>query len=80
MDDEEILRDFLDELLELLGYDVSFGCDRPETIKASPRASEQCQLCDCILMDLTILGEMGGKEVIPRRASRTVGGEMNRTF
>jgi PAS domain S-box-containing protein len=66
MDDEEILRDFVGELLELLGYDVNFACDGVETIAAYSKAQEQGRPYDCVLMDLTIPGGMGGKEAIQR--------------
>lgn len=66
MDDEEILRDFVGELLELLGYDVNFACDGVETITAYSRAREEGQPFDCVLMDLTIPGGLGGKETIQK--------------
>jgi PAS domain S-box-containing protein len=66
MDDEAILRDFVGELLELLGYDVNFACDGTEAIAAYSGAREQGQPYDCVVMDLTIPGGMGGKEAIRR--------------
>jgi CheY-like chemotaxis protein len=66
MDDEEILRDFVGELLTLLGYDVDFAVDGSETIHEYCRAKECGRPYDCILMDLTIPGGMGGKDAIQR--------------
>jgi PAS domain S-box-containing protein len=66
MDDEAILRDFVGELLELLGYEVDFACDGAETLAVYSNAQERGQPYDCVIMDLTIPGGMGGKEAIQR--------------
>ncbi len=66
MDDEEILRDFVGELLEVLGYKVYFACDGTETIDLYLKAKEIGDPFDCVLMDLTIPGGMGGKETIQK--------------
>ncbi len=66
MDDEKILRDFVGELLELLGYNVHFAADGSETISAYCRAREIGEPYDCVLMDLTIPGGMGGREAIQK--------------
>jgi PAS domain S-box-containing protein len=64
MDDEEMLRDFIGELLDHLGYEVGFAADGQETIDAYCKAKEAGKPFDCVLMDLTIPGGMGGKETI----------------
>lgn len=66
MDDEEMLRDFIAELLTLLGYEVHCAADGLQTIEAYCRAKESGRPFDCVLMDLTIPGGMGGKEAIRR--------------
>lgn len=66
MDDEEMLREFIAELLGLLGYDVHCTADGMETIRAYCKARESGRPFDCVLMDLTIPGGMGGKETIQR--------------
>jgi len=66
MDDEEMLRDFIAELLDLLGYDVVCAADGLQTIDTYCRAKESGRPFDCVLMDLTIPGGMGGKEAIQR--------------
>lgn len=64
MDDEEILRNFVGDLLMMLGYEVSFAADGLEAISAYCQALKQNTPFDCVLMDLTIPGGMGGKEAI----------------
>ncbi len=66
MDDEEILRNFLGELLDLLGYEVEFACHGLEAIDLYSEAKAAGTPFDCVLMDLTIPGGMGGKEAIQR--------------
>ncbi len=66
MDDEDILRDFIEELLRMLGYDVQGTADGVEALQAYQQAREAGEPFDCVLMDLTIPGGMGGKETIKR--------------
>lgn len=66
MDDESILRDFIEELLRILGYEVEGTADGTEAIRAYQQARETGKPFDCVLMDLTIPGGMGGKETIKR--------------
>ena len=66
MDDEAMLRDFIGELLGQLGYKVGFARDGRETIKAYCEAKAAGRPFDCVLMDLTIPGGMGGKETIKK--------------
>ncbi len=66
MDDEEILRDVLGELLTTMGYEVCFASDGMETIEAYCRAQESGRPFHCVLMDLTIPGGMGGKDAIQK--------------
>jgi PAS domain S-box-containing protein len=66
MDDEEILRNFVAELLKYLGYEVRLASDGLETIELYGQAIEAGRPFDCVLMDLTIPGAMGGKEAIQR--------------
>lgn len=66
MDDEEMLRNFVGELLDLLGYDAKFAVDGHETIEVYCKARDNGTPFDCVLMDLTIPGGMGGREAIQR--------------
>jgi PAS domain S-box-containing protein len=64
MDDEEILRNFVAELLKYLGYEVQLASDGEEAIELYGKAKAAGRPFDCVLMDLTIPGAMGGKEAI----------------
>ncbi|MBU7021863.1 MAG: PAS domain S-box protein [Theionarchaea archaeon] len=64
MDDEALVRDAAGEVLEYLGYDVTFACDGEETIRLYKKAYQQGTPFDVVIMDLTIPGGMGGEEAI----------------
>ena len=64
MDDEEMIREALGELLKELGYDVAFARDGVEAIALYRETLEQGLGFDAVIMDLTIPGGMGGKEAI----------------
>jgi CheY-like chemotaxis protein len=66
MDDEEILRNFVGDLLDYLGYEVEFAVDGEETIDLYVKAMEAGDPFDCVIMDLTIPGGMGGREAIQK--------------
>ena len=64
MDDEAIIRESLGELLGELGYEAKFGSDGREALASYKNAFSSGHPFDSIIMDLTIPGGMGGKEVI----------------
>ena len=64
MDDEEMIRDFLQTLLIELGYRVSLAKNGQEAIDLYQQVKESSQPFDAVIMDLTIPGGMGGKETI----------------
>ena len=66
MDDEDMIREALGELLKELGYDVSFARDGVEAIAFYRETLEQGLSFDAVIMDLTIPGGMGGKEAIQK--------------
>ena len=66
MDDEEALRTLLAQILKLLGYDVECARDGAEAIEIYQRAKATGHAFDTVLVDLTIPGGMGGKEVAAR--------------
>ena len=66
MDDEEALRILLAQILKLLGYDVECARDGAEAIEIYQRARATGHAFDAVLVDLTIPGGMGGKEVAAR--------------
>ena len=64
MDDEELIREILNNILRLAGYQVELTNDGAETIERYTKAKESGEPFDVVLMDLTIPGGMGGKETI----------------
>ena len=66
MDDEEALRKLLAQLLERLGYEVECAREGAEAIELYQRAKDSGHCFDAVLLDLTVPGGMGGKEVASR--------------
>jgi len=64
MDDEDIIREMLYNMLNLAGYEVELTADGAEAIERYKKAKESGQPFDAVIMDLTIPGVMGGKEAI----------------
>ncbi len=64
MDDEELVRDSLGQLLISIGYAVEFAEDGREAIDSYKNAMSSDHPFDAVIMDLTIPGGMGGKEAI----------------
>ena len=66
MDDEDVVRDVVGEMLKYLGYEVAFATDGAEAVEVYRRAGELGERFDACIMDLTIPGGMGGKEAVRR--------------
>ena len=66
MDDEGFYRDTLKKLLESFGHKVEVAADGTETIKLYKKAEKTVRPFNVVILDLTIRGGMGGKEVIER--------------
>jgi PAS domain S-box-containing protein len=66
MDDEEALRILLMQILKRLGYEAECARDGAEAIELYQRAKASGHSFDAVLLDLTIPGGMGGKEVASR--------------
>jgi PAS domain S-box-containing protein len=64
MDDDEMVRTVGREMLVELGYSVETARDGAEAIEAFSKAKEAGKFYDAVVLDLTIPGGMGGKEVI----------------
>jgi CheY-like chemotaxis protein len=64
MDDEEIIRKVLKELLKQCGCTVDSAVDGKEMIEKYISAEKNGYPFDVVIMDLTIPGGMGGKEAI----------------
>jgi PAS domain S-box-containing protein len=64
LDDEELVRQVISEMLEIAGYEPEFAEDGEKAIKLFKRAVHSEQPFDAVILDLTIPGGIGGKEVI----------------
>ncbi|RLC63261.1 MAG: response regulator [Chloroflexi bacterium] len=64
MDDEEIIREMLNNMLSLAGYQVALTGDGAEAVKRYAEARVSGQPFDAVILDLTVPGGMGGKETI----------------
>jgi len=66
MDDEDIIREMVQELLSGLGYEVELAGDGVEALDRYQKARAAGTPVDAVIMDLTIPGGMGGEEAIKR--------------
>lgn len=66
MDDEEIVRRVVCDMLFYLGYEGIEARDGHEALSLYERFRREGQRIDAVIMDLTIPGGMGGKEAIQR--------------
>jgi signal transduction histidine kinase len=64
MDDEEVIRNLLRELLETLGYTVECVQDGAEAVAVYQRAQAARQPFAAVILDYTIPGSMGGLETL----------------
>ena len=66
MDDEDLIRDVVSEMLPKLGYDFLIVKDGNEAIENYVKAEQRGKPFDAVIMDLTIPGGMGGKEAVKK--------------
>ena len=64
VDDEEIIRITLGDILTKIGYEVKSVSDGREAIELFTSEKDRGQPFDIVILDLTIPGGMGGKETI----------------
>jgi PAS domain S-box-containing protein len=65
VDDEEVVTGVGSRMLNRLGYDkVVFASNGPEALSKYKAAMESADPFDIVIIDLTIPGSMGGKEVV----------------
>ena len=64
MDDEELIRETCESVLEFLGYATVLTANGDEAIQRYQQASLAGAPFDVVILDLTIVGGMGGKETI----------------
>lgn len=66
MDDEEIVRDVVGEMLMILGYAPEFAQNGREALAMYKKAMDQGSPFAIVIMDLTVPGGMGGQEAIKK--------------
>ena len=66
MDDEEILRQLVTDLLTSYGYEVTTAADGERAVELYSQGMSCGQAFDLVMMDLTVPGRMGGKEAMER--------------
>jgi CheY-like chemotaxis protein/anti-sigma regulatory factor (Ser/Thr protein kinase) len=64
MDDEELVRVVAGEMLEIIGYEVEFARDGLEAVEKYRESKKRGEVFDCVILDLTVPGGMGGRELI----------------
>jgi two-component system, cell cycle sensor histidine kinase and response regulator CckA len=65
VDDEAVVRNVGNRILSKLGYDrIEFASEGLEALKKYQEAMESGSPYDSVIIDLTLPGEMGGKEVV----------------
>jgi CheY-like chemotaxis protein len=66
MDDDEMIRDLLRQMLLRIGYTDEVARDGNEAIELYRHAMDSGDPFDAVILDLTVPGAMGGKEAIDR--------------
>ena len=66
MDDEKVIRETLGEILTYLGYQIVFTSKGEEAIAMYEKTKSSGQTFEAVILDLTIKGGIGGKEVIKK--------------
>jgi len=64
MDDEETIRNVMQEMLSALGYSVQCAENGNEAVDLYVRAKDGDHPFDAVILDLTVPGEVGGREAI----------------
>jgi PAS domain S-box-containing protein len=66
MDDEAMVRDIASDMLGLLGFETSIAAHGDEALELCRAARTGGAPFDCVIMDLTVPGGMGGQEAVLR--------------
>jgi CheY-like chemotaxis protein len=66
MDDEEIIRKMLKNMLSMAGYVVELSADGAEALAKYQQAIKAGDPFNAVIMDLTIPGGMGGREAVKK--------------
>ncbi|MDM8536690.1 response regulator [Desulfobacterales bacterium HSG17] len=66
MDDEEMIRDIVSQMVEYLGYNIGAACNGEQAINMYTQAIDAHCPFDAVILDLTVPGGLGGKETLKR--------------
>jgi CheY-like chemotaxis protein len=66
MDDDEVFCKFMRRVLNRLGYDAGTAADGAEAVESYRKSLESGEPFDAVIVDLKILGGMGGEEAAKR--------------
>lgn len=64
MDDEEMVRTVVGEMLKMVGHEVEFARDGREAIDLYVKARESDHPFSAVIVDLNVPGGMGGREAV----------------
>jgi len=64
MDDEEVIREILSEMLESLGFEVISTSEGNEAIDRFKQETSKGKNISCMIFDLTVPGGLGGREAV----------------
>jgi DNA-binding NarL/FixJ family response regulator len=66
MDDEELIRESVEQLLTYNGYTVECAKDGDEAIELYKKGMEASEPFNAVILDLTVRGGIGGKEAVKK--------------
>jgi len=66
MDDDEVIRDVVHQMLEHLGYRADFAGDVVAAVRIYQEAVDSGRSFDAVILDLTMPGGIGGKEALEK--------------
>ena len=66
MDDKEIVREAVSEVLQVLGYDVECAVEGGQALAVYRRAISAGTPFDVVVLDLSVASGMGGRETIEK--------------
>ena len=66
MDDEQMLRSFLSEIITILGYNAETCIEGKEAVEIYSKAMESKEPFDAVILDLTNQSGMGGQETMKK--------------
>jgi len=64
MDDEEMVRQILQDMLDYLGYEADFASDGSQALEKFVQAKAEGRPFAAVILDLTVPGGLGGKEAV----------------